>query len=74
MYMPKDMCRRHDYGEAMAKNRNVCKRRIFFLFFFLEGYLTTPSLSRQKNMVMGPSEPETKNNCAGEGQQQIARP
>jgi hypothetical protein len=26
---------------------------------------------RQENMVMGPAGPETKNDCAGEGQQQI---
>jgi hypothetical protein len=28
----------------------------------------------QTNMVMGPAGPETKNGCAGEGQQQINRP
>jgi hypothetical protein len=29
---------------------------------------------RRKNMVMGPAWPETKNDCADEGQQQITRP
>jgi hypothetical protein len=26
MYVPEDVCRHHDYGEAMAKKRNTCKR------------------------------------------------
>jgi hypothetical protein len=30
------------------------------------------SVVRQKNMSMGPAEPETKNDCAGEAQHQSA--
>jgi hypothetical protein len=29
---------------------------------------------RQKNMAIGPAGPKTKNDCAGEDQQQITRP
>jgi hypothetical protein len=37
---------------------------------------TVPMLGvvRQKNMVISPAEPGTKNDCAGEGQQQFTRP
>jgi hypothetical protein len=34
----------------------------------------TPRVVRQKNMVMSPVWPRTKNDCAGEGQQQFTRP
>jgi hypothetical protein len=36
-------------------------------------YLTSLSWSQKKNMVTGPAEPETKNDSADEGQQQITR-
>jgi hypothetical protein len=29
-------------------------------------------MAKEKNMAMGPAGPGTKNNCAGEGQQQFA--
>jgi hypothetical protein len=31
-------------------------------------------IMERKNIVMGSAVPETKNDCAGEGQQQITRP
>jgi hypothetical protein len=34
----------------------------------------TIGVVRQKNMVMSPTRPETKNDCAGEDQQQFNRP
>jgi hypothetical protein len=36
--------------------------------------LTSKSESSDKNMVMGLAGPGTKNDCAGEGQQQSTRP
>jgi hypothetical protein len=33
----------------------------------------TPRVVREKNMAMSPAGPETKNVCAGEGQQQHIR-
>jgi hypothetical protein len=36
-------------------------------------YCTTPRVVRQKNVVMSPREPETKD-CAGEGQKKFTLP
>jgi hypothetical protein len=41
--------------------------------FLKVGQFHNSRVERHKNMVTGPTEPETKNDCAGEDQQQCTR-